>query len=67
MIIAEPEPRGDYGKAEWTEHKISMGVEWERRRRSKELGLLPSQRLDNTETEQRQEEEERQTVNGNKS
>ena len=38
----EPEPREEYGRAEWAEHKISMGVEWERRRRSKQLGMLPS-------------------------
>lgn len=41
----EAEPSGDYGKAEWAEHKLSMEREWERRRRSKELGLLPSQML----------------------
>ena len=38
----EPEPSTEYGKAEWAEHKRSMGVEWERRRRSKQLGMLPS-------------------------
>ena len=38
----EPEPRTEYGKEEWAEHKRSMGVEWERRRRSKQLGMLPS-------------------------
>ena len=38
----EPEPRSEYGKEEWAEHKRSMGVEWERRRRSKQLGMLPS-------------------------
>jgi hypothetical protein len=45
LICLEPEPKGDYGKEEWAEHKISMDLEWERRRRSKELGLLPSQKL----------------------
>jgi len=38
----EAPPVGDYGKGEWGEHKKSMEREWERRRRSKELGLLPS-------------------------
>ena len=35
-------PEGDYRKEEWQEHRTSMEREWERRRRSKELGLLPS-------------------------
>ena len=38
----EPEPREEFGRGEWAEHKVSMGVEWERRRRSKQLGMLPS-------------------------
>jgi len=35
-------PEGDYGKAEWALHKKSMDREWERRKKSKEQGLLPS-------------------------
>ena len=35
-------PEGQYGKEEWRQHKLSMDREWERRKRSKELGLLPS-------------------------
>ena len=35
-------PVSDYGKEEWVEHKISMDREWERRKKSKELHLLPS-------------------------
>ena len=38
----EKEPVREYGKEEWGEHKVSMGREWERRKKSKELGLLPS-------------------------
>ena len=38
----EKEPEHEYGSQEWSEHKISMSREWERRKRSKELGLLPS-------------------------
>jgi hypothetical protein len=44
LFTAEAEPSGDYGKAEWAEHKLSMQREWERRRLSKALGLLPSQK-----------------------
>ena len=38
------------------EHKISMDTEWERRKKSKELGLLPSQKLEQfmTSSEERQ-------------
>eukprot|EP00092_Neocalanus_flemingeri_P004387 GFUD01004719.1.p1 GENE.GFUD01004719.1~~GFUD01004719.1.p1 ORF type:complete len:327 (-),score=125.47 GFUD01004719.1:148-1128(-) len=45
----EREPVKEYGKEEWEEHKISMGREWERRKKSKELGLLPSHREDASE------------------
>jgi len=38
----EKEPVREYGKDEWGEHKVSMGTEWERRKKSKQLGLLPS-------------------------
>jgi len=38
----EDVPKGNYGKAEWALHKKSMEREWERRKKSKELGLLPS-------------------------
>jgi len=38
----EDVPTGQYGKTEWALHKKSMDREWERRRRSKEQGLLPS-------------------------
>jgi len=38
----EKEPVKEFGKEEWGEHKISMRREWERRRVSKELGMLPS-------------------------
>jgi len=38
----EKEPKVDFGPEEWKEHKISLSREWERRRISKELGLLPS-------------------------
>ena len=38
----EPEPREEYGGAEWSVHKQSMRVEWERRKLSKQLGMLPS-------------------------
>jgi hypothetical protein len=44
LFTAEAEPIGDYGKAEWAEHKLSMQREWERRRLSKAMGLLPSQK-----------------------
>ncbi len=44
LFTAEAEPSGDYGKAEWAEHKLSMQREWERRRLSKAMGLLPSQK-----------------------
>ena len=37
-------PSGEYGPGEWAEHRRSMEREWERRRRSKELHLLPSHR-----------------------
>ena len=30
LLELEPEPRTEYGKEEWAEHKRSMGVEWER-------------------------------------
>lgn len=38
----EKEPVKEYRAEEWSEHKISMKREWERRKKSKELGLLPS-------------------------
>jgi len=38
----EKEPVREYRAEEWSEHKISMSREWERRKKSKELGLLPS-------------------------
>ena len=38
----EKEPQVEYGKEEWAEHKLSMAREWERRRLSKQRGLLPS-------------------------
>lgn len=38
----EPEPVEEYGKAEWAVHKQSMMVEWQRRKISKQLGMLPS-------------------------
>ena len=38
----EAGPGAEGGRAEWAEHKRSMAVEWERRRRSKQLGRLPS-------------------------
>lgn len=38
----EKEPNIEYSSDAWQEHKISMSREWERRKRSKELGLLPS-------------------------
>jgi len=38
----EKAPVKEYGAEEWSEHKISMKREWERRKKSKELGLLPS-------------------------
>ena len=37
-------PECEYGPGEWAEHRRSMEREWERRRRSKELHLLPSHR-----------------------
>ncbi|XP_023326114.1 uncharacterized protein LOC111699626 isoform X2 [Eurytemora carolleeae] len=40
-------PEGEYGKEEWALHKKSMDREWERRKKSKELGLLPSQEFEN--------------------
>jgi len=39
-------PQGEYGKEEWRQHKLSMEREWERRKRSKELGLLPSHKIE---------------------
>jgi len=38
----EKEPENEYRQEEWSEHKMSMNREWERRKRSKELGMLPS-------------------------
>jgi len=38
----EKEPENEYKQEEWSEHKMSMSREWERRKRSKELGMLPS-------------------------
>jgi len=38
----EQEPIHEYGKNELAEHKLSMSVEWERRRLSKQRGMLPS-------------------------
>jgi len=38
----EREPVNEYRSEEWNEHKISMNREWERRKKSKELGMLPS-------------------------
>ena len=38
----EKEPQVEFGKEEWAEHKMSMTREWERRRLSKQRGLLPS-------------------------
>jgi len=35
-------PSVDFGPEEWKEHKLSLDREWERRRISKQLGLLPS-------------------------
>ena len=49
----EEEPRQEYGKEEWGEHKLSMAREWERRRLSKQRGLLPSHK----ERRRREEEE----------
>jgi len=43
----ERRPSGDFGREEWGEHKMSMQREWERRRLSKELGLLPSYKTKN--------------------
>jgi len=42
----EEVPEGEFGKAEWALHKKSMDREWERRKKSKELGLLPSHKFD---------------------
>ena len=38
----EKEPVKEYRAEEWSEHKISMKREWERRKKSVELGMLPS-------------------------
>ena len=38
----EKEPQVEFGAEEWAEHKLSMAREWERRRLSKQRGLLPS-------------------------
>jgi len=45
----EDVPVGEYGKEEWTLHKRSMDREWERRKKSKELGLLPSHKFKSNE------------------
>ena len=34
----------EYSRECWREHKMSMEREWERRRKSRELGMLPSHR-----------------------
>jgi len=41
----EDTPEGEYGKEEWAIHKYSMEREWERRRLSREKGLVPSQKF----------------------
>jgi len=41
----EKSPTQEFGKDEWAEHKLSMQREWDRRRKSKELGLLPSHQV----------------------
>jgi len=47
----EKKPVEEFGKEEWAEHKVSMQREWERRKKSKELGLLPShQKRENVES-----------------
>jgi len=42
----EDRPEGEYGKEEWALHKKSMDREWERRKKSKEKGLLPSHQFE---------------------
>lgn len=44
----EDVPTGEYGKQEWALHKRSMDREWERRKKCKEKGLLPSQQFENS-------------------
>jgi len=45
----EDVPKGEYGLEEWALHKRSMDREWERRKKSKEKGLLPSHQYKSTE------------------
>ena len=56
----EEEPQEEYGREEWGQHKLSMAREWERRRLSKQRGLLPShqeQRRKEKELEKKEREE----------
>lgn len=46
LFEIEDIPEGEYGKQEWALHKKSMDREWERRKKSKEQGLLPSHQFE---------------------